>query len=235
MSIEELASRFSCSTQTIRRDVRDLAEGGMVRRYHGGIAPVLPPQNTAYGIRRTLLSREKRNIAHLVAKHIPADASIVLDIGTTSEAIAVALARHEGLRVITNNLNVAHIMRSNETCDILIAAGRLRRRDNGVTGDSTVEFLNQYRPDIGIITLSSIDHDGTLLDFDTHEVRVTKAIIQNSRRVFLAADHSKFGREAMVRLGHISEVDAFFTDQIPPQRFCKLLEDCGVSLYTAED
>ena len=78
-----------------------------------------------------------------------------------------------------------------------------------------------------------IDMDGTLLDFDYREVRVSRAIIDNSRRIFLATDHTKFGRNAMVRLGSIDEIDALFTDRPPPQALSEVLGAADIELYVA--
>src|SRR3546814_4191360 len=80
-----------------------------------------------------------------------------------------------------------------------------------------------FKVDFGIIGISGIDDDGTLLDFDYREVRAAQAIIKNSRRVFLATDHTKFGRNAMVRLAHVNEIHAVFTDRVPPKPMIDIL------------
>jgi DeoR family glycerol-3-phosphate regulon repressor len=73
-----------------------------------------------------------------------------------------------------------------------------------------------------------------LLDFDYSEVRVGQAIIASSRKVFLVADHTKFGRDAMVRICHISDIDALFTDRAPSQAMMELLSIANVELYVAD-
>ena len=78
------------------------------------------------------------------------------------------------------------------------------------------------------------DLDGTLLDFDYREVRVAQAIIRNARTVFLCTDHSKFGRNALVRLGHIGEVSALFTDKAPPPPLAEVLSAHGVAVHIAK-
>ncbi len=100
---------------------------------------------------------------------------------------------------------------------IILAGGEVRNKDGGVTGEATLDFISQFRLDFGILGISGIDYDGSLLDFDYHEVRVKRAIIENSRSVFLAVDHSKFGRNAMVKLGTLADVDLIITDQTPPK------------------
>jgi DeoR family glycerol-3-phosphate regulon repressor len=135
--------------------------------------------------------------------------------------------------VITNNLNVASILSGNENFEVIVAGGLVRHRDGGIIGPLTIDFIQQFRVDFGIIGISGIDMDGTLLDFDYREVRVSRAIIDNSRRIFLATDHTKFGRNAMVRLGSIDEIDALFTDRQPPQTLFEVLGAADVELYVA--
>ena len=95
----------------------------------------------------------------------------------------------------------------------------------------TIDFIEQFRVDYGVIGISGIDLDGTLLDYDYREVRAARAIIDNSRRVFMVTDHTKFGRNAMVRLGSIDEIDALFTDRRPPQPLDETLKAAEVALH----
>ena len=83
---------------------------------------------------------------------------------------------------------------------IILAGGELRSRDGGIIGEATLDFISQFRLDFGILGISGIDSDGSLLEFDYHEVRTKRAIIENSRHVMLVVDHSKFGRNAMVKM-----------------------------------
>jgi DeoR family glycerol-3-phosphate regulon repressor len=235
MTIEHLAQAFEVTPQTIRRDINRLGKEGLLRRYHGGAG--LPPstENVAYTERKVLRFREKQKIARLVADQIPNQASLFINIGTTTEAVAQALNPNSRLRVITNNLNVASILSSNENFEVIVAGGLVRHRDGGIVGPLTNDFIQQFRVDIGIIGISGIDLDGTLLDFDYREVRAARAIIDNSRRVFLAADHTKIGRNAMVRLGNVSEIDGFFTDRAPPAELREILHSHEVTLFVCDD
>ncbi len=235
VSIEALAQKFSVSTQTIRRDINILCDQQLLTRYHGGAGIASSLENVEYATRQVMNLKEKQQIANMVANHIPDKASIFLNIGTTTEEIARALLDHSRLRIITNNLNVAAILRSNPSFEIIIAGGVVRQRDGGITGEATIDFIRQFKVNFGIIGISSIDTDGTLLDFDYHEVRVAQAIIENSRQVFLAADHTKFERNAMVRLGPIRQIDALFTDHQPPEHIVEILKESEVSLYTVDN
>ncbi len=234
VTIEHLASEFGVTPQTIRRDINILSQEGSIHRYHGGAGVPPSTENVAYIQRKVLCLHEKQRIARLVASQIPDHASLFINIGTTTEEIAKGLCDHDRLRVITNSLNVASILAGNENFEVIVAGGLVRPRDGGIVGPLTIDFIQQFRVDYGIIGISGIDLDGTLLDFDYREVRAARAIIDNSRKVFLAADHTKFGRNAMVRLGSIGEIDGLFTDRLPAESVMEALSASDVDLHVAE-
>ncbi|HET6521984.1 MAG TPA: DeoR family transcriptional regulator [Geminicoccaceae bacterium] len=235
VTIEDLAQRFAVTPQTVRRDINELCDRDLLRRYHGGAGLPSSVENLAYPARQVLCLEEKRRIAGLLARHIPDRASLFINIGTTTEEVARALLDHRGLRVITNNLNVAGIMSGREDFEVIVAGGVVRARDRGIVGEAAIDLIRQFKVDFGIIGISGIDADGALLDFDYREVRVAQAIVANSRNVFLAADHTKFGRNAMVRLGDMRQVHALFTDRRPPPPFADMLALAETALYVADE
>jgi DeoR family glycerol-3-phosphate regulon repressor len=234
-SVEALAEQFGVTLQTVRRDVKLLSDAGLLARFHGGVrVPSSTTENIAYRQRQQLNEAAKQRIARAVAKAVPNNCSLIINIGTTTEAIARALMQHKGLRVITNNLNVAAILSDNPDCEVIVAGGVVRARDRGIVGEVTVDFIQQFKVDIGLIGISAIEADGTLRDFDYREVKVAQAITRHSRQVWLAADHSKFNRPAMVELGRLEQVDTLFTDAAPPVPFPALLAEAGVQCVIAD-
>jgi DeoR family glycerol-3-phosphate regulon repressor len=233
LSVEHLAGQCGVTPQTIRKEINELAARALVQRFHGGVGLQSSLENASYGIRRVLNLAEKQRIARLVAGHIPARASLFINIGTTTEEVARELATRKGLRIITNNLHVAAIFADNEDVEVIVAGGLVRSRDQAVIGELTVEFIRQFKVDIGIIGISGIDADGSLLDFDYREVLVSRAIIANSRRVFLVTDASKFGRDAMVRLGHVSQASDLFIDREAPDGFRAMLAAHEIAVHIA--
>jgi len=233
-TVEALSEQFGVTLQTVRRDVKLLSDAGLLSRFHGGVRlPSSTTENIAYRQRQQLNEQAKQRIARSVAQGVPEGCSLILNIGTTTEAIARELMRHKGLRVITNNLNVAAILSDNPDCEVIVAGGVVRSRDRGIVGEATVDFIKQFKVDIGLIGISGIESDGTLRDFDFREVKVARAIIEQSRQVWVAADHSKFNRPAMVQVAGFAEIDALFTDRAPPEPFPSLLADAGVQCEVA--
>jgi DeoR family glycerol-3-phosphate regulon repressor len=234
LSVESLAERFGVTLQTVRRDVKLLSQAGLLARFHGGVRlPQSTTENIAYRQRTEIHAEAKERIARAVAQRVPQGCSLILNIGTTTEAIARQLLHHRGLRVLTNNLNVAAILVDNPDCEVIVAGGVVRPRDRGIVGEATVDFISQFRVDIALIGISGIEADGTLRDYDYREVKVARAIIEHSREVWLAADHSKFNRPAMVELGRLNQLDVLFTDAPPPVPFPELLAEAEVECVVA--
>lgn len=233
-SVEALAERFGVTLQTVRRDVKLMAEAGLLARFHGGVrVPSSTTENIAYRQRQALNADGKQRIARAVARALPHGSSLLINLGTTTEAVARELMHHKGLRVITNNLNVAAILSDNPDCEVIVAGGVVRSRDRGIVGEATVDFIRQFRVDIGLIGISGIEPDGSLRDFDYREVKVSRAILEQSREVWLATDHGKFNRPAMVELARLDQVDMLFTDAEPPAPFPALLAEAGVQCEVA--
>ena len=229
-SVEQLADQLEVTLQTVRRDVQRLAEAGMLTRFHGGVrVPSSTVENLAHQQRESLNAEGKVRIARAVASQVPNGCSLILNIGTTIEAIAKALLRHKGLRVITNTLTVAAILCGNADCEVIVVGGVVRPRDRGIVGEAAVDFIRQFKVDIALIGISGIETDGSLRDFDYREVKVAQTIVKQAREVWLAADGSKFNRPAMVEMASLSQIDRLFTDQAPPEPFPALLAEAGVS------
>jgi len=224
VGVDELAARFMVTPQTIRRDLTDLCQQRALTRVHGGAIVASGAQNLPYEARRLVSQPHKRLIGEAAARLIASNSSLFITIGTTTEEVARALGQHQGLLVITNNLHVAAELHRAAGIEVVVVGGTVRQADGGIVGAATVDMIGQFRVDIAVIGTSAIDADGTLLDFDLREVRVSRAIIGHARRLMLVADSSKFARSAPVQVAHLSEVDTLITDRLdaPAAELCRL-------------
>lgn len=233
VSVEDLASHFGVTPQTIRRDLNDLSDAQMVVRVHGGAMVASGVVNLAYEARKLIAGPHKKLIGEAAAKLVPDHSSVFINIGTTTEEVARALTGHSGLLVITNNLNVAAELYRHSAIEVFLTGGTVRQSDGGIVGSHAVSLIAQFRVDLAIIGTSAIDADGTLLDFDIREVQAARAIIEHARRVVLVADSSKFARSAPVRVAHLSEIDTFVTDRLPSGEIAELCRVHSVTVIEA--
>jgi DeoR family glycerol-3-phosphate regulon repressor len=224
VTVDHLVAHFGVSAQTIRRDLTELADAGQLERVHGGAILPSTTVNIGYSERRELNQATKVDIARLCAKQIPNDCSVFLNIGTTTEAVAVELLQHQGLLVVTNNMNIANILSAGSGVNVIVTGGNLRRSDGGLVGDFAKATIQQLRFDYAVIGCSALREDGDILDFDVQEVGVSKTIIRQSDSVILVSDSSKFERKAPARIASIADVDMFITDSGLPAAcadFCR--------------
>lgn len=213
VTVEDLAERFGVTVQTIRRDLSDLADAGQLQRVHGGAILPSGTTNIGYEDRRSLKAFEKQAMARVCAEHIPHGASVFLNIGTSTEAVARALLHHENLLVVTNNMNVANILSANPNAEVILTGGTLRRSDGGLVGHLASDTIRQFKFDFAVIGCSALDGDGDVLDFDVQEVTVSQTILAQARRSILVADQSKFQRTAPARIVSLAALDVFITDK----------------------
>ncbi|AQS92041.1 DeoR family transcriptional regulator [Gluconobacter albidus] len=235
MANEEMAQHFSVAVQTIRRDVTHLAGLGLLCRHHGGATPVSTVENLDYDARQILNSSAKDAIGRYAAALISDRSSLFINIGTTTEAFARSLTSHRDLRIVTNNLHVASLVSGRADFHTIIAGGQLRPQDGAILGATAIDTLSSFRTEFGVIGISGIEEDGTLLDFDLEEIQCARTIIRNSRRVLLLADHTKFTRHPLGRVGDLRDIDDLITDRPVSESFQRLLEAAGVTLHVAEN
>ncbi|MDO9708829.1 DeoR/GlpR family DNA-binding transcription regulator [Paracraurococcus lichenis] len=233
VGVEDLAARFAVSPQTIRKDLNTLCDRRLLARQHGGAMLASGIENLAYAARRALAHEEKRRIAGRCAALIPDGSSLFINIGTTTEEVARALANHRNLLVVTNNIHVVSILLPSPGVEVVVAGGPVRRADGGIVGEATVDLVSQFKLDFAVIGASALDEDGSLLDFDYREVRVARAILANARHGILVADAGKFERSAPVRIGHVSQLHAVVMDRPPPERFAEACRLGGTRLDLA--
>ena len=214
VSVEALADALGVTPQTIRKDLNQLAKRSMLSRVHGGAVVTSGVGNLHYAERRLIAAETKDAIGAAAAALVPDGSSLFINIGSTTEAIARHLKGHRELMVITNNLNVVDILADSPGIEVIAAGGRVRPSDRAVVGALAMDFIRSFRVDYALIGASAIEPDGTFLDFDVDEVRVSQTIIAQARKVILTLDSSKLGRPAPVRIGGLDDIDYLVTDDI---------------------
>ncbi|MGW8194171.1 MAG: DeoR/GlpR family DNA-binding transcription regulator [Desulforhopalus sp.] len=234
VQVDQLAEHLQVTPQTIRRDLNQLYDLGLVQRVRGGAVIKNTVENLGYGARKTLMADEKTEIARITAGIITNNSSLFINLGTTTERVAEFLTGHTSILVITNNINVAGILWPQRNIEVMIAGGMIRKIDGGIVGPATEEFINRFKPDYAVIGCSALDDSGEILEYDLREVRITQAIIRQARSVILVTDSMKLERSAPVKVGTLDDIDILVTDDGIPTDFIELCRHHDVDLRVAK-
>lgn len=235
VEVDTLAREWNVTTQTVRRDLSELCEAGLAIRTHGGARRMITSSVIAYEDRRLNQTKAKTSVADAAAALIPNGTSLALNIGTTTEMVAEALRLHEDLTVVSNNINVVPILRASRLKSLSLIGGDVRLSDGAIVGGDAIRTISNYKVDFAIIGASSLDPDGSILDFDQREVSVARAILQNARKTILVADVSKFKASAPYKISDAKDLDYVILDAPPPPSFENSLLERDTNLIIAKD
>jgi len=237
MSVNEACELLEASPATIRRDFEDLVEKGLVRKVWGGISAksggginhVMLP----VAIRETKFAEEKSRIASKAASLVKDGDVIIIDGGTTTLSMAPFLANRK-VRIVTNSILIAHqIYKEREMApgaEVFLTGGLLFPDSGLLVGPQTSENILQFNAGLGFISVGGID-DGVATNTDQLIVANERAIIRQSGRVVMLADHSKFGIKDMCRICSLEEVDILVTDEHPSLKtHLKVLSGLGLEV-----
>lgn len=235
VSVDELADTLDISRETIRRDLNELADRGLVRKIHGGAILPDPQGEGAFAARLTERAAEKRAIARRAAELFHPGDTLFVDTGTTTIAFAEEIARRHGLTVITNSLAIAQILgRSANGHSVYLIGGAFSDDASETLGPLAVEQIGSFHAEHAVLTVGAISAAG-LLDYNVEESRIALAMIRQARRVTVLADDSKLGRQALFPVASLRQVHRLITNATPNADLMQALQDAGVEVILADD
>lgn len=233
--IHWLAETLNVSEETIRRNVKTLANAGAVRKVHGGVhitgGHVEEPFNTRFSEN----SFQKQAIAAHLAKIICSGDTLFLDIGSTTAHIAAALQNHRDLFVVTNSLTVAQSLASRNNNRVFLAGGELRAHDGGAFGREALEYVKQFNVQYAVLSVAAINASAGFMLHDVEEAEFSREISSRARIRIVAADSSKFNQSGPIILSDPSDFDMLISDQMPPADICDMLDKSEVELVLTDD
>jgi DeoR family transcriptional regulator, fructose operon transcriptional repressor len=214
VSAEDLALRFGVSLETIRRDLRELRDRGLLERVYGGALSVQSTEGT-FAARSTRHHDRKQAIAKLAATLIGPEDTIVIDVGTTALEVARALPATFRGRVLTNSVPVAveiSAREDREHVELLICGGQVRTGDAACYGASADQFFGEFYADKAFLGSGGVHAKAGLTDYHPHEVATRRVIIAHAGASYVLADSSKLGAVAVHRVCPLSQITAVITD-----------------------
>lgn len=232
--IRELAEYFHVSEATVRRDLDDLDQQGVLRRTHGGAIKM--DRSTAYehmySEKIGLMTEEKHRIAERAAQMVHPGDTVLFDSGTTTFFIAQNLVHHENLTLITNDLYIAYQTSIHPSSTLIVTGGMRRQGRQELVGTVTENFIRSTHVDIAFIGVDGLDLIGGATNANFAEVGVKQLMIKSATRSVVVADHSKFGRVALAHICELEDPSLILTDAGLDRELLNRMKKLGISVET---
>jgi DeoR family fructose operon transcriptional repressor len=232
-SVTELSTQLDVSKATVRRDLGELDNEGLIERSHGGAVPI-----TSVGREQTYQQKgvqnltEKAAIAERAVEEIIGEQVVFFDAGTTTMEVAKRISTDEVTLAVTNSPFIA-LKLGAEDREVKLTGGTLRGRTRALVGPTTEAFLERMHFDLLVLGTNAIDADG-LMTPNEEEARIKELMIEHSKRVILVADHTKLTKRSVVRFAELTDVDTFVVDQEPDGTERESLENANVTIALGE-
>jgi DeoR/GlpR family transcriptional regulator of sugar metabolism len=227
VTVQRLADRFETSTATIRRGLSYLEEAGLLRRTHGGaiqVEPLMyePFRRSSFSTQEQIQAPEKRRIGLAAAELIRDGEIVALSAGTTTTQVGRSIHHRKLVTIVTNAINIAMELSHRADLKIIMTGGWLNKDCFALSGPSGIASINDMFYDQAFITVDGIHPEYGLTSDNAELAAVNRAIIQQSRKTVVVADHSKFGNVGKTLIAPVVKIDLIITDKGAPRRLSEI-------------
>jgi DeoR family fructose operon transcriptional repressor len=234
VSVTSLAEHFAVVGETIRRDLADLENRGLIRRVHGGAIPVErvtfePPIED----RHDLMRPEKERIALAALAELPSEGAAFIEAGSTNTFLAAVLPVDCSLTVVTNGGYIASTLARHPNLTVLAVGGRVRSRSLACVDDWALDTLSKLRVTVAFLGANGVSVENGLTTPDPAEAAVKRAMLSIAQYTVLLADHSKIGAVSLLRYGELDQIDTLITDSGLAESQERDLQDAGIRVIRA--
>jgi DeoR family transcriptional regulator, fructose operon transcriptional repressor len=212
LSVFELSEKLGMSPATIRRDLHEITEEGLLLRTHGGTMKPDNPIRTGFTEKSGSNNIQKARIAEKAAEYVTDGDTVFLDCGSTVFQMCPHLRRKSNIRVITNSLPILAELIDIPGIKINLIGGELDKSRKAIHGDKAIEHVNGYHADKAFIGVDGISAENGLTAHSEQESGITTAFINNASRIHLLCDSSKIGKDSYIKFASLKEIDLLITD-----------------------
>lgn len=238
--VVDLARELGVSEVTVRTDLVALETDGRVTRVHGGAMPrgLGAERESSLEQSNTRLTRAKRAIAAETAARVRSGQSILLDVGSTTLAVAHALVDRADLNevvIVTNGLAIALALESAiPRFTVVVTGGTVRSLQHSLVNPLATTLLDDVRVDLAILGATGVDADAGVTNVNLPEAEVKRRMVASAARRVLAADSSKLGRVHLGRVATLDELDELITDNAASDAQLAPLRAAGLRVTTVD-
>jgi len=229
--ISELAAELGVSSETIRRDLKEMGEGGLIDRTYGGAVARPFGFEPTWNERFNAMTEERERIAAMASHLIQPGEVLAIDAGSTTLHFARRLAAElRDLTVVTNSFAVAMALAHNPRIAVISCPGHYDAHEGSVTGPDTIAFLNRFNANRAVIGASGITAEGPN-EVNSGAAAVKRAMLLRAEERMLLADHSKFGMPHLEVVCPLTEIHRLVTDRPPARELAAALRRANVEVH----
>jgi DeoR/GlpR family transcriptional regulator of sugar metabolism len=225
----QLSVELQVSEDTIRRDLRDMAEAGLLQRVHGG-ALLKSPTAYSYTTRQTQAPQAKEEIAKMAAKLIRPGQVVIFDSGTTAYSVAQQLPLDLKATIITNSPPIATVLAAHPHVEVIVLGGRLKKELQVAVGAETVKALQQFQADLCFLGVAGLHPEIGITVYDYEESHVKRAMLSSAAEVVALVSSEKLGTVAPYVVGQVSELSHLVTESSVPDRLLIPYRAAGLTI-----
>lgn len=231
VTVAKLTSLFKVTEETIRRDLKQLEDEGLLKRTYGGAYISEGVQNDVdINLREYIHIEGKRKIAARCVKFIKNGDSIFLDASTTSLAIASMLTNQK-ITVVTNSVKIVNSLIENTSIQVVVIGGLLASSSLSNLGKTTEESMKSYFFDSAFISCRSISMEHGITDSNEQQATIRRIAAKHANKVYLIADFTKFNKTSFVKIGDYDIINNVIVDEHLPKKWRQFLDEKGINLY----
>lgn len=231
ISVAELSKEFNIGEVTIRRDLTELEERGLIRRTHGGAILADRGLDEPTLKERELHHRgQKERIAQFVAKIIRNGESLIMDGGSTTLQIAKQLKTKTDLVIVTNSISIADEFINSPECNVIVTGGELRRSTGMMVGPIAEKAMRLFRADRVIIAMSGLLPDEGFFTVNPAEAELKRTMMDCGKEIIVVMDSSKVNKVTFSFVSDFSKIDKFITDDGVSEDVIRKLDQAGVEV-----
>jgi DeoR family glycerol-3-phosphate regulon repressor len=212
--ILDLSKQLKVSRETIRKDIMEMEEEGLLKKTYGGA--VLDEANieTDYERRRAENKEQKESIAERAYQFIEPGDTIYLDYGTSTYALAKKLVDFENLTIVTNSIPIVNLLIHSPGIQLIILGGNIRKNEDSLFGTFGLNNAKEIFVDLGFFGCAGIDIKSGVTNYHMGEIEISKVMLHQSKTVILLADETKFGKSALYKTSSLEDLDIVITTNI---------------------
>ena len=234
VEVASVAAALGVTPETVRRDLTILERHGVLRRVHGGAIPL---ENLGFeprlAVRQERYTAEKERIAKRALDELPAEGTVLIDAGSTTQILAENLPYDRELTVVTNSVPVAAAVAGRDNLTLYVVGGRVRGRTMAAVGEWTTHALAGVAVDVAFLGTNGLSVRRGLTTPDQDEAASKRAMAAASRRVVVLCDHSKIGTDHFAQFATLADVDTVITDTELDDETAAEIEAAGPTVVRA--